>query len=402
MRLSHRKRRAHQPLLKGIRTNISTILLLVSVLFFIFFARVVYSPLLPSIERDLHFTHTQAASFFLFISLGYAVMNIFSGFIASWLGHRTTIFLAILLVSSATVFIAVTPSLLLMRAGLIVVGLGAGLYPPSGIATASSLVDSRDEGKVLSIHELGPNLGFIAAPLAVALLLPRLEWRSCLLFISVLGFLIGMLYIIFSRGGSFRGEAPVLRNLTQILSLPSFWISTVIMALGAGASIGLFAIIPTYLVFERGLDQELVNTLVGVSRISGLVVLLSAGHLVDRFGAKKLISAALFSAGVATVALWTPSRSILIAAVFLQPLLIVSFFPAILTAAARIAPRNFQNLTMSFILPIGYGFGAGVLPVLLGWLGDNASFALGFLSYGLLLVAGSFLPFALKLNDTGR
>ena len=375
-----------------------TILLLMSVLFFIFFARVVYSPLLPSIERDLHLTHTQAASFFLFISLGYAVMNIFSGFIASWLGHRTTVFLAALLVSLATVFIAVIPSLPMMRSGLFVVGLGAGLYPPSGIATASSLVHSRDEGKILSIHELGPNLGFIVAPLAVALLLPHLEWRSCLLLISILGLLIGTLYIIFSRGGGFKGEAPVLRNLSQILSLPSFWITAVIMALGAGASIGLFAILPTYLVFERGLDQELVNTLVGVSRISGLIAVLSAGYLVDRFGAKKLIGAALFATGLATVALWAQSRPVLIIAVFLQPLLIVSFFPAILTAAARIAPRNFQNLTMSFILPIGYGFGAGVLPVLLGWLGDNASFALGFLIYGGMLIAGSVLPFLLKLT----
>ena len=396
--MSHRKRKVHQPLIKGIRANMPTILLLMSVLFFIFFARVVYSPLLPSIERDLHLTHTQAASFFLFISLGYAVMNIFSGFIASWLGHRTTVFLAALLVSLATVFIAVIPSLPMMRSGLFVVGLGAGLYPPSGIATASSLVHSRDEGKILSIHELGPNLGFIVAPLAVALLLPHLEWRSCLLLISILGLLIGTLYIIFSRGGGFKGEAPVLRNLSQILSLPSFWITAVIMALGAGASIGLFAILPTYLVFERGLDQELVNTLVGVSRISGLIAVLSAGYLVDRFGAKKLIGAALFATGLATVALWAQSRPVLIIAVFLQPLLIVSFFPAILTAAARIAPRNFQNLTMSFILPIGYGFGAGVLPVLLGWLGDNASFALGFLIYGGILIAGSVLPFLLKLT----
>jgi NNP family nitrate/nitrite transporter-like MFS transporter len=396
--MSQRQERIHQPLIKGIRANISTILLLVSVLFFIFFARVIYSPLLPAIERDLHLSHTQAASFFLFITLGYVVMNIFSGFIASWLGHRTTIFLAIMLVSSATVFIAVTPSLPMIRVGLIVVGLGAGLYPPSGIATASSLVQSKDEGKVLSIHEFGPNLGFIAAPLVVAVLLPRLQWRSCLLLISALGLLIGTLYIIFSRGGGFKGQAPVLRNLTQIFSLPSFWITAVLLAFVTGASIGLFAITPAYLVFERGLDQELVNTIVGVSRISGLIVLLFAGYLVDRFGVKKLISTVLVTAGIATAAMWVRSRSILIAAVFLQPLLIAGIFPAVLTAAARIAPRNLQNLTISFILPVGYGFGAGVLPVLLGWLGDNASFALGFLIYGVILVAGSALPFLLKLR----
>jgi NNP family nitrate/nitrite transporter-like MFS transporter len=262
-------------------------------------------------------------------------------------------------------------------------------------------VDSRDEGKVLSIHELGPTLGFIAAPLVVAVLLPRLDWRSCLLLISVLGFLVGMLYVIFSSGGGFKGTAPVLRNLALILPLPSFWITAVLLALAVGTSMGLFSIIPTYLVFERGLDQELVNTLVGVSRISGLFALLFAGFLVDRFGAKKLTSAILLTAGIATAVMWTRSKPILIVAVFLQPLLIASFFPAILTAIARIAPRNFQNLTMSFILPIAYGFGAGVLPVLLGWLGDNASFALGFLIYGGILVAGSVLPIFLRLKHDG-
>jgi NNP family nitrate/nitrite transporter-like MFS transporter len=368
------------------------------VLFFSFFARVIYSPLLPSIEHDLHLNHTQAASFFLFITLGYTSMNIFSGFVASWVGHRSTIFLAAILVSSATVFIAVNSSLLWMRVGLILVGVGAGLYPPSGVATASSLVHSRDEGKVLSIHEIGPNLGFVAAPLIAAVLLPRLQWRSCLLLIAAVGLLIGTLYIIFSRGGGFKGEAPVLRNITQIIPLPSFWVTAALLALGAGASIGLFSITPTYLVFERSLDQELVNTLVGVSRISGLIALFVAGYLVDRFGARTVISAILLSAGIATTAFWARSRAILLLAVFLQPLLIVSFFPAILTAAARIAPRKFQNLTISLILPIGYGFGGGVFPVLLGWLGDHASFALGFLIYGLILIAGSALPFLLKLK----
>jgi NNP family nitrate/nitrite transporter-like MFS transporter len=399
--VGHPKRSSHQPIIKGIRANISTILLLVSVLFFVFLARVIYSPLLPSIERDLHLNHTQAASFFLFISLGYTAMNIFSGFIASRLGHRSTISLAALLVSSATVFIALSLSLLLIRVGLVLVGVGAGLYPPSGIATASSLVETKDEGKVLSIHEVAPNLGFILAPLIVALLLPRLPWRSCLLIISLLGLLIGILFMIFSRGGGFRGEAPVLSNASQILSLPSFWIATILLALGAGASVGLFSIIPTYLVFERGLDPNLVNTIVGVSRISSLFALFFAGYLVDRFGAKMIISVILFSAGIATAAFWARSQAILLAAVFIQPILIVSFFPAFLTAISRIAPRQLQNLSISFVLPIGYGFGGGILPVLLGWLGDNASFAFGFLLYGLVLIAGSGLPFLLKLKNTG-
>jgi NNP family nitrate/nitrite transporter-like MFS transporter len=398
--VSRSKRKSHLPAIKGIRANISTILLLVTVLFFVFVSRVIYSPLLPSIERDLDLNHTQAASFFLFITMGYTLMNVLSGFIASWLNHKLTIFLSVLLVASATALVAASPSLAMIRLSLVLVGVGAGLYPPSGISTATSLVDTKDEGKVLSIHEVGPNLGFILAPLIVALLLPILTWRSCLFLISLFGLLVGALFLILGRGGYFSGEPPVLSNASQILSLPSFWVVTVLLALGAGASVGLYSIIPTYLVFERGLDQGLVNTIVGISRISSLVALFFAGYLVDRFGAKAVISAILVCAGVATAAFWARFQPVLFAAVFVQPILIVSFFPAILTAASRIAPRNLQNLTVSFMLPIGYGFGGGILPVLFGWLGDNASFALGFLLYGMMLIAAAALPFLLRLKHT--
>ena len=388
----------HRPRIKGIRPNLSTILLLMSALFFVFVARVIYSPLLPTIERDLGFNHTQAASIFLFITFGYIGMNIFSGFIASWLGHRTTIFIAMLLVSAATLFVAVSPSVLLIRLGLVVVGIGAGLYPPSGVATVSSLVHSNDEGKVLAIHELGPNLGYILAPLIAAVFLPRLSWRDCLIFLSVVGMTFAILFFVFSRGGEFRGQAPVLRNVSRIFSLPSFWITALLFALGSGASIGLYSLIPTYLVFERSLDPTVVNTIVGVSRISSIIALFFTGYLVDRLGARLMIGIVLFTAGIATAAFWAESRVILLVAVFVQPLLIVTFFPAVLTAAARITPRRMQNLTLSLLLPIAYGFGGGILPLLLGWLGDNVSFALGFLLYGAILTAGSALPLLLKLE----
>lgn len=380
---------------KGIRANIFTILSLVAVLFYVCVARMVYSPLLPSIERDLQLNHTQGASFFLLMTIGYTLMNVLSGFVASRLSHKSTIFLSLLSVTSATVLVAASPSLALIRVGLVAVGAGAGLYPPSGVAMATALVDIGNEGKVLSIHEFGPNLAFVMAPFIVRLFLPYLGWRSCLVLISVLGLVIGALFMAFGRGGHWSGEAPGLHNARQILSLPSFWIAAGLMALGTGASTGLYSIIPTYLVFERGLDQRLVNTIVGTCRIISLISLSFAGWLADRFGATRIVSIILFLAGIFTAALSFRSQAILVVAVFIQPILSVCFTPAILTVLSRIAPRRLQSLTVSFVLPIGYGFGAGVLPVLLGWLGDNASFALGFLLYGLLMIVGSIVPFLL-------
>ncbi len=386
------------PDIKGIRKNLPTILLLVAVLFCLFVARVIFSPLLPSIEENLNLSHAQAASFFLLITIGYSVMIILSGFIASWISHRLTILLSLLIAVMATVLIAASTSSAGIRVGLIMLGIGAGLYPPSGIPTITSLVDHKDEGKVLALHEIGPNLGLVIAPIIVAVLLPAVSWRWILVIVSSMGIIVGTLFLIFARGGEFHGEPPVFYNASIILSRRSFWIATCLLALGAGASIGIYSIMPTYLVAERGLDQSLVNTLVGLSRVSGLLVIFFVGALVDRVGAQKFIFAVFLCSGMMTALMSVKPQGILIAAVFVQPVLITCFFPAFFIAASRIAPRRVHNLTISFLLPIGYSFAAGVIPVLLGLLGDRASFASGFLIYGIILVAASILPFFLVLS----
>ena len=131
----------------GIRANLPTILFLVFVLFFLFTARIIYSPLLLSIEESLGLGHAEAASFFLFITIGYSVMMIFSGFVASAIGHRSTIVLAVVFAILGLVAVSLSSSLWGMRSALILVGVGAGLYFPSGIPTLTALVEDREEGR---------------------------------------------------------------------------------------------------------------------------------------------------------------------------------------------------------------------------------------------------------------
>jgi MFS family permease len=385
---------------RGIRANLSTLLFLVFVLFFLFSARIIYAPLLVSIEESLGLRHTEAATFFLFITIGYAGMMIFSGFVAAAIGHRNTIILAVLLAVLGLIAVSLSSSLWGMRAALILVGIGSGLYFPSGIPTLTSLVEDKDEGKALAIHELGPNLGFVLAPIGAVFALRFLNWKGALLAVACIGAVAGVLFSIFARGGRFRGKPPHLANARLILSRSSFWIMAALFALGAGAAVGVFSMTPAYLVTERNMDSELVNTLVGLSRLSSLGIIFAAGHLVDRFGAPRVIAVVMLSAGLATAAMSLAWRPLLIAAVFLQPILIACFFPAGFTVISRIAPREMHNLTISFISPIGYAVGSGLVPLFLGFLGDRLSFASGFLIYGALLVAASILPSLLRV-ETG-
>jgi len=386
---------------RSIRTNLPTILLLVFVFFFLFTSRMIYSPLLISIEKSLGLGHAQAASFFLFITIGYAGMLIFSGFVAAAIGHRATILLSALVAILGLIAVSLSSTLWGIRASLIIIGVGSGLYFPSGIPTLTSLVEEKDEGKVFALHEIGPNSSFVIAPIAAVFALRFLNWQGILLVLACIGTAAGLLFLIFARGGRFHGKPPHLANARLILTKSSFWIMAGLFTFGAGAAIGVFAMMPTYLVAERGMNAELVNTLVGLSRLSSLVIIFVAGYLVDRFGARRIISVVMLAAGVATVGLSIPFRPLLIAAVFLQPVLIACFFPAGFPLISRIAPPEMHNLTISFLFPIGYAFGPGLVPLLLGLLGDRLSFAVGFLMYGILLMASAILPYFLKL-ETNR
>jgi len=386
---------------RSIRTNLPTILLLVFVFFFLFTSRMIYSPLLISIEKSLGLGHAQAASFFLFITIGYAGMLIFSGFVAAAIGHRATILLSALVAILGLIAVSLSSTLWGIRASLIIIGAGSGLYFPSGIPTLTSLVEEKDEGKVFALHEIGPNSSFVIAPIAAVFALRFLNWQGILLVLACIGTAAGLLFLIFARCGRFHGKPPHLANARLILTKSSFWIMAGLFTFGAGAAIGVFAMMPTYLVAERGMNAELVNTLVGLSRLSSLVIIFVAGYLVDRFGARRIISVVMLAAGVATVGLSIPFRPLLIAAVFLQPVLIACFFPAGFPLISRIAPPEMHNLTISFLFPIGYAFGPGLVPLLLGLLGDRLSFAVGFLMYGILLMASAILPYFLKL-ETNR
>jgi MFS family permease len=382
---------------RSIRANLPTILLQVFVLFFLFTARIIYSPLLLSIEESLGIGHAEAASFFLFITIGYSGMMVFSGFVAAGIGHRNTILLAVLLAILGLIAASLSSSVWGVRAALILLGLGAGLYFPSGIPALTALVEDRDEGKALALHEIGPNLSFVLTPIAAVFALRFLSWQEVLFVLACIGAVSGVLFSIFARGGRFRGKPPHLANARLILRKPSFWIMAALFALGAGAAVGVFSMTPAYLVSERGMNPELVNTLVGLSRLSSLGIIFAAGYLVDRFGAPRVIAVVMLSTGLATAAMGLAYRPLLIAAIFIQPILTACFFPAGFTVISRIAPREMHNLTISFMSPLGYAVGSGLVPLFLGFLGDQLSFALGFVIYGVLLAASAPLPFFLKL-----
>ncbi len=384
---------------KSFRSQVSPILLLTGIFFINFLARIILAPLLPAIEKDLGLGHGEAGSLFLLISIGYFISLLGSGFVASRLMHRRTIILSATAIGIALLGISLSSSLAGIRLGLILLGLAAGLYIPSGISTLTSLVNPNQWGKALAIHELAPNTSTVAAPLLSEVLMQWFSWRATLALLGTASILIGLVFARFGRGGEFPGEAPGITSFRTILTKQAFWIIAALFALAISGSLGVYAMLPLYLVTERGLDRYWANTLVALSRISGIGMAFLAGWATDRFGPKGIMAVVFLLTGMLTVLLGALKGYWIVVIVFLQPMLVVCYFPAGLAALSCIGPPSSRNVAVSLTIPFAFLLGAGAIPTVIGIMGDAGSFAFGFILVGGLILGGFLLSLMLKLPE---
>jgi NNP family nitrate/nitrite transporter-like MFS transporter len=380
------------------RSQIGPILLLASIFFLNITGRIIIAPLLPAIEKDLSLSHVQSGSLILVTTAGYFVTVMGSGFLSSRVTHRNTILFSAFAGALALVGISFSHSLLSLRGSLLLLGLATGFYLPSGIATLTSLVPAKHWGKALSIHELAPNLGFVAAPLISEALLHWFSWRSVLGVLGLSSALSGWVFWRFGQGGTFQGQIPKLASYRKLFNQSSFWIMAILFGLGMGASFGIFTMLPLYLTAAQSMDRPLANTLIGLSRISGLFTTLMAGWATDRFGPRRTLLLVLLLTGLATLLMGFTSGVWLILLVFVQPMLAPCFFPAGFAAISRLGSAEGRSLGVSVAVPLGFLFAGGLLPVGIGILGDAGLFPAGFAGAGLLILSGSLLPRLLKLR----
>lgn len=377
---------------------VGPISVLVFIVFFNLLSRTVFSPLLPVIESDLGLSHGESGSFFLFISLGYCLSMLFSGFFSKILRHRGTILLSCMAVGCSLFVVAVSANLSSLRLSLFLLGVGVGFYFPSGVATITELVEKRHWGKAMSFHEVGASMSLVMAPLLVELLLRFTGWRGVLVCVGSANVCMGLVYLLLGKGGKFPGRPPRWQNIRPIISQPSFWIIMVLFCMASGTAIGVYSILPVFLIAEKGMSSSGANLLLSISRISGVTMIFLIGWLADKFGSKLIMLIIGVVVAVLTLLMGLTGGIWLTIVVFAQPMLISSFFPAVLSALAKSSPSGGENLAVSILIPVVFLVGGGIVPSILGILSEHASFGLGFaILGGLFLVCLVGLMPLLKL-----
>jgi MFS transporter, NNP family, nitrate/nitrite transporter len=381
------------------RAVVGTVVVVTLLFFFTFVARFVFSPLFPAISSDLGLKPGQAGSLFLLGALGMLAGSTAAGIISSKLRHRGTILLSVFGMAVVLVGAHFATSLGALRAVFIVLGMLAGIQMPSSIATITATVKPDDWGTALSVQQTGPPLSLVVGPLIAAGLLTVFTWHTTLLWVAGLGVVLAFIFLLgIDRGiGAFPGDVPSPAMVKPVLSTRSFWVMIFLFALGMGAQVGVYTMLPLYLTQERGMSTGHANTILGLANVAPLAVVFLSGWIIKKIGLRATMSLFLSLTGLMCLLVGLLKGTVMVVCIFLMAALAVGFFAPAFASLSRIVQPSMRSLAAGFAPPIGFLLGGGLLPAGLGYLGQAASFGLGIAVTGGVIVVGSAATLLLRL-----
>jgi NNP family nitrate/nitrite transporter-like MFS transporter len=385
------------PTPKPLRMVAGSVALLTAMFCSTFLARFIFPPLLPTMTHIIN--PGQAGSLFLSSAFGALVGSFLAGFVTGLIKHRGALVVSLFGIALSLVGAYFATTVWALRGVFFAIGVMVGIHLPSSVATITAMVRKEDWGKALSIQQLAPPVALLASPLLAVLLLNWFSWNTTLLWIAGVCALLGVWFLFLGGVGAFPGDPPNKEFAGPVLRTHSFWLMIVLFALGMGAQVGVYTMLPLYLTSERGMLVSGANTLVGLANIAPVVTVFLAGWLTAKWGEKRVMGIALLLTGLVTILVGLLSGIALKVCVVLMAGLAVCFFPPAFSALSRIVQPTYRSLATAFATPTAFLLGGGLVPLTLGYVGQAGHFDLGIMVVGGLVAVGSVLTLLLRLLD---
>lgn len=362
-----------------------------------FLARTMFGPLLLPISEHLGRSLAASANLFVCLAGGYSISVLCAGFVSQRLGHKGTVVASVVGIGIGLMGLAGSDTFTSFSIWITLMGIGAGLYMPSGVVTITEITPPAYWGQAFSIHELAPNLAFIAAPFITELFMKSLGYAALFRLLGAACLILAAVYALRGPRTVRPGMAPVLGNIKTIVTRPAFWIMALLFVLAVGVEIGIYNLVPAFLVMEKGTTREMANIILGCSRTASLFFLPATGWIIRRIGYRRTLALCLLGTGVTTLLAGYGPLWWTVTMLTLQPIFVVCFFPVGFAVLALVCPKATGDLSVSLTVTCTSIIGAGLIPAVLAWSGERFSFALSFTLFGAALFTVSLMAI-LKLR----
>ena len=250
----------------------------------------VIAGVLPELAHSLDIGVAAAGQLVTVFAIGYAVLSPVLAALTSHWSRRTVLLTALVLFALGNVATALAPGYGAVLAARLLAAAGAAMYTPNAAATAAALAGAAKRGQAFSIVNVGLSSSLVlGAPLGTAIG-ALWGWRATMWFLTALAVLIAP--IIAWRLPSV--QLPAAAGLRQRFAPLGDRRVLGALAITVIAFVGIF--IPyTYIsvVYAPVIEgrQNLLTVLLLVFGVAGTVGNLTAGHVADRQGPRRVVVA---------------------------------------------------------------------------------------------------------------
>jgi NNP family nitrate/nitrite transporter-like MFS transporter len=336
------------------------------------------------IEDNLSLSHGAAAGLFTSLSIGYSLSLLVMGRFASIWKYKRTVVIGFLSTGLVLIFLQWAERYLAFHVVFFLLGITTGTYLPSIIPIITETYEYKHWGKAIGFHDSAASFSIFSIPLLVAFGLYFLSWRRLLLVLGIASLLLP----IFFWKVSLEPKEEISQQGSRYLDLfrrKTIWIMGLLWMFSGASSMGIYSILPLYLIKEQGIDFHFANILFGISRAGGVFVSILVGFLGDRFGFRKMLVMSIFTTGLSTIGLsLSYTLPLILISLILQAHLSFAFFPIGLATISKLVPLSERSMATGVILSLGVVLGLGVTPFILGVVADHINFQAGILGLGIL------------------
>lgn len=245
--------------------------------------RFLLPPLLPRITETLGFSPGGIGLALTVFGLIYALVQYPSGFYSDALSRATLLVpgFVVLIASFVVIGFAVTAAIFVV--GLVLLGIGKGLFASPSRALVGELFTSR-RGRALGMYSAGTDLGGLAAAGLAVLVLATATWRWAFVPVVAILALVTLLFVVWNREGYELARIDLTPGETmgRIVGTSAQRDLVVAFAIFYFFVGGLTNFFPTLLV-DAGFSESLAGASFALLFGVGLVTKPTAGDISDRF-----------------------------------------------------------------------------------------------------------------------
>ncbi|WP_051166016.1 MFS transporter [Amycolatopsis orientalis] len=347
--------------------------------------------ILSDLAGDLRMSVAGAGLFVTAYSLAYALGSPVVMTVAQVRSPRRLLLFAIGGFVLVNLLAAVAWAPWVMTVARIAAGCLAGLYSPLAAAAAAGMVPADRRGRALAIVMGGISVATLAG-VPIGVWLSHLwGWRSAFVFVAVLA-VVALLGIALTVSAGGETPSVPLRERLVPLRRPAVLLALVVTVTGMCAGLMVYTYVEPIFAAAPAVGAGLVGALIMAHGLGALVGLGFGSSLVDRFGSRPVLLAALavFTADMALLPIASQSLIATFAFVFVWGVVGWAFLPAQQHSMIADAPPQQAPMLLSLngsAMYLGIALGSAIGGAVIAGLGAGHiwMFATAFAAVSLLL-----------------